>query len=100
MNEKSRMLALYEPREELEALFGDEFMRRHTNFQTFEEFRFSGAVFVDWGADFIVAPRAAFDCCVQGKTCFNTWDEMYEAAYGHMRIAAAPLENYEGGMNE
>jgi len=80
MSGKSGMLAIYESREELDTLFDAAFMKEHTNFQTFEEFCFSTAVFIDWGADFIVAPRAAFDHCVQGRTRFETWDEMYAAA--------------------
>ncbi len=78
---ETRMVALYETREELQELFNDEFMREYTNFSTFEEFTFSGAVFVNWKADFIVEDRKAFDCCVKGKTSFHTWNEMYEKAY-------------------
>ncbi|MGF6375907.1 hypothetical protein M2140_000977 [Clostridiales Family XIII bacterium PM5-7] len=77
----TRMVALYESREELEQLFHDDFMQKYTTFQTFEEFTFSGAVFVKWNADFIVEDRQAFDCCVKGKTRFNTWQEMYDKAY-------------------
>ena len=77
----SRMVALYETRAELEALFNPEFMQRYTRFETFEEFTFSGAVFVRWSSDFIVEDRKAFDCCVKGKTQFDTWQEMYDRAY-------------------
>lgn len=78
---ETRMVALYETKEELQELFNDIFMKKYTNFNTFEEFTFSGAVFVNWKADFIVEDRKAFDCCVKGKTSFNTWKEMYEKAY-------------------
>lgn len=76
----ANMVALYESGEELEELFSPGFMERYTNFKTFEEFRFSGAVFVDWSAGFIVGPREAFNCCVRGKTTFQSWEEMYQAA--------------------
>ncbi len=76
----SRMVALYETRQELEELFSERFMREFTSFANFEEFTFSCAVFVNWQADFIVGDRTAFDCCVQGKTRFTTWDEMYRKA--------------------
>ena len=76
----SRMVALYESRQELGELFSDRFMRAYTSFASFEEFTFSCAVFVNWQADFIVGDRTAFDCCVQGKTSFKTWDEMYRKA--------------------
>jgi len=80
-NTYTRMVALYESREELQSLFNDKFMRTYTRFETFEEFTFSGAVFVNWKADFIVEDRKAFDCCAKGKTSFQTWDEMYTKAY-------------------
>lgn len=80
MDGESKLVAIYESRDELEDLFNEQFMKTYTNFAAFEEFRFSGAVFVDWNADFIVAPRAALDCCVRGKTQFETWAEMYNTA--------------------
>ncbi len=87
----SRMVALYETREELEKLFSERFMLEFTSFANFEEFTFSGAVFVNWQAGFIVGDRTAFDCCVQGKTCFKTWDEMYRKAveFGKLRDGAS-----------
>lgn len=79
-HELSRMVALYESAEELEALFNSSFMKKYTNYQTFEEFRFAGAVFVNWSADFVVGDRMAFDCCVKGKTQFHSWEHMYQTA--------------------
>lgn len=79
-HELSRMVALYESKEELEALFNDDFMRKYTNYESFEEFRFAGAVFINWNADFIVGDRMAFDCCVKGKTVFGSWESMYQTA--------------------
>lgn len=79
-HELSRMVAIYESKEELEALFNESFMKKYTNYQTFEEFRFAGAVFINWSADFVVGDRMAFDCCVKGKTTFNSWEHMYQTA--------------------
>lgn len=77
---RCRMVAIYETRDELEALFNEDFMRQNTNLASFEEFRFSSAVFVNWNAKFIVTSREALDCCVKGKTRFNTWEAFYQAA--------------------
>lgn len=79
-NQLSRMVALYESKEELEEMFNDRFMQKYTNYETFEEFRFAGAVFINWSADFVVGDRMAFDCCVKGKTKFNNWEHMYQTA--------------------
>ncbi len=38
-NELSRMVALYESNEELEEMFNDRFMKKYTNYNSFEEFR-------------------------------------------------------------
>ena len=79
-NELSRMVALYESNEELEEMFNDRFMKKYTNYNSFEEFRFAGAVFINWSSDFIVGDRMAFDSCVKGKTKFNSWEHMYQTA--------------------
>lgn len=79
-NEHSRMVAIYEGREELQDLFNDCFMQKYTNYQNFEEFQFAGAVFINWSADFVVGDRTAFDCCVKGKTVFGSWEHMYQTA--------------------
>ena len=76
----TKMIAIYESKEELKNLFHSGFIQEYTNFRTFEEFMFSGAVFVNWNADFIVGDRMAFDACVKGKTRFETWEEMYREA--------------------
>lgn len=76
----SRMVALYETKEELANLFNSRFMQKYTNYTDFDEFRFAGAVFINWSSDFVVGDRTAFDCCVKGKTIFATWEQMYQKA--------------------
>ncbi len=83
--ELSRMVALYESDEELDCLFNQQFMQRYTNYNSFEEFRFAGAVFINWSADFVVGDRMAFDSCVKGKTKFSNWEQMYQAALKEAR---------------
>lgn len=74
------MVALYEDHDELERMFNDEFMQKYTNYKSFEEYKFSTAVFINWQSDFVVGDRTAFDNSVKGKTIFSTWNEMYEKA--------------------
>lgn len=78
--EVTKIVVIGETKEELFELFDDEFMHKYTNLDSFEAFTFSGAVFVNWQAETIMGPRAAFDCCVRGKTQFDTWEEMYRTA--------------------
>lgn len=77
---ETMMVALYESREELEALFNNAFMKKYTHYNSFEEYTFSTAVFINWSVDFVVGDRFAFDKSVQGKTKFKTWEEMYQTA--------------------
>ena len=77
---ETMMVALYEDSSELESMFNDDFMHKYTNFKSFEEYKFSTAVFINWNTDFVVGDRNAFDSSVQGKTVFSTWNEMYERA--------------------
>ncbi len=77
---KTRMVAIYESKEELQALFTNAFMKKYTHYNSFEEYTYSTAVFINWSADFVVGDRFAFDSSVQGKTQFKTWDEMYQRA--------------------
>ncbi len=77
----TKMVAIYETRAELEAIFNDAFMRKYTHYNSFEEYTFSTAVFINWSSDFVVGDRFAFDSSVQGKTVFKTWEEMYKTAW-------------------
>ncbi|MBV7273325.1 hypothetical protein I6U48_10435 [Clostridium sp. PL3] len=79
-NKIKSCVRIFETKEELFELFSDEFMKKYTNLDSFEAFTFSGAVFIDWQAKVIMGSREAFDCCVKGKTQFNTWEEMYRKA--------------------
>lgn len=79
-NQLSRMVAIYESKEELGKIFNEKFMQKNTNYMTFEEFCFACAVFINWSADFVVGDRMAFDSCVHGKTRFDNWEQMYQTA--------------------
>jgi hypothetical protein len=76
-NGELSFLVLQESLEELYELFDEHFMKEFTNFNNFEEFTFSGAVFVNWQTPEIMSARKNFDYCVIGKTKFDTWNEMY-----------------------
>ena len=69
-----------ELRELLEKIFHDEFMREHSRFQSFEGFRYSSAVFVNWNADQLVYDETVFNNFVAESTQFSSWDEMVRAA--------------------
>ena len=64
----------------LERIFHDDFMRRHTQFQSFEGFRYSSAVFVNWNADQMIYDEEVFDNFVRESTEFSSWDEMVRTA--------------------
>ena len=60
----------------LEDIFTDDFMQEYTRFESFEGFRYSSAVMVNWKADTLIY---AF---VKESTDFATWDEMVRSATG------------------
>ncbi|NCB63530.1 MAG: hypothetical protein EOM52_07935 [Clostridia bacterium] len=64
----------------LDQIFTDDFMRGHSRFQSFEGFRYSSAVFVNWGADQLVYDEQVFDNFVRESTRFSGWDEMVRTA--------------------
>ena len=64
----------------LAAAFTDQFMRANTNFDTFEAFRFSSAVVINWEADVLIYARERLDSFVQESTRFSTWDDMVQCA--------------------
>lgn len=64
----------------LDQVFSDDFMVEHTRFASFEAFRYSSAVFVNWNADQLVYDETVFDRFVGESTQFTTWDEMVRAA--------------------
>ena len=69
-----------EMRELMERMFHEDFMREHTRFQSFESFRYSNAVFVNWNADQLVYNEEALDNFVRESTRFSCWDEMVRTA--------------------
>lgn len=64
----------------LEDIFTDEFMVKNTRFQSFEGFRYSSAVILNWDADEIVYDEKLMDFFVQESTDFHSWDEMVHQA--------------------
>lgn len=62
--------------EMLDLVFTDEFMQKYTNFESFEYFRYSSAVMVNWGSAFMIYQSNVFNNFVRESTRFETWDEM------------------------
>lgn len=67
-------------RELLGKIMNDNFMVAHTKFPSFEGFRYSSAVFVNWNADELVYNEEAFNNFVRESTQFQDWDEMVRVA--------------------
>ena len=67
-------------RELLGRIMNDGFMATHTKFPSFEGFRYSSAVFVNWNADELVYNEEALDNFVRESTRFQSWDEMVRTA--------------------
>ena len=63
-----------------ESIFTDAFMKTHTNFESFEYFRYSSAVIVDWTAAEMVYNEELLDLFVRESTRFQSFDEMIRAA--------------------
>lgn len=61
-------------------IFTEEFMGHHTRFQSFEGFRYSSAVIVNWDAPRMVYNDGLLDRFVQESTDFPSWDAMVRAA--------------------
>lgn len=64
----------------LNDVFTEAFMAAHTKFRSFEGFRYSSAVIVNWDAQQIVYDSALLDLFVRESTAFSSWDEMVRAA--------------------
>lgn len=67
-------------RDLLGKIMNDEFMAAHTRFPTFEGFRYSSAVFVNWSADELVYNEEVLNNFVRESTQFGSWDEMVQTA--------------------
>ena len=66
----------------LEDIFTDDFMQEYTRFESFEGFRYSSAVMVNWKADTLIYAPPLLDAFVKESTDFATWDEMVRTATG------------------
>ena len=64
----------------LEDIFTDEFMQKNTRHESFESFRYSSAVFMNWNAESITYSEALLDGFVRESTDFGSFDEMVRAA--------------------
>lgn len=67
-------------RELLGKIMSDAFMAENTQFQSFEGFRYSSAVFVNWNTDQLVYNEDVFNNFVKESTRFESWDEMVRTA--------------------
>lgn len=61
-------------------LFPPGFMRRHTDFESFEAMLESSPWKVESGEDFITIPDGEWDDYVAANTRFDTWQKMQETA--------------------
>lgn len=61
-------------------IFSDEFMQANTRFQSFEGFRYSSAVFVNWNSDQLIYDDVVFNNFIRESSRFSDWDEMVRTA--------------------
>ena len=61
-------------------IFTDSFMAENTRFETFEGFRYSSAVILNWEADTLIFSQTLLDSFVRESTDFSSWDEMVRRA--------------------
>lgn len=59
-------------------IFNDVFMKAYTNCNSFDEFMFSSAVFINWESEVLVYSKIQFNIFVSETTSFKTWDEMIQ----------------------
>lgn len=60
----------------LNTIFTDEFMQKYTNFESFEYFRYSSAVMVNWTGPYMIYQEEVFNNFVIESTQFDKWDDM------------------------
>ena len=60
----------------LDVLFTNEFMQKYTRHESFESFKYSSAVFVNWDSDPILYNAGVLDCFVKECTVFLSWESM------------------------
>ena len=83
-------------KEQLGRMFTDNFMKEHTRFQSFEAFRYSSAVLLNWDADTWIYSPELLDLFVRESTDFFNWEEMIRAA-GHHHPYGAKTDCIETG---
>lgn len=71
-------------------IMNDAFMAENTQFQSFEGFRYSSAVFVNWNASQLVYNEEVFNNFVKESTRFESWDEMVRCATDQYFQSAEP----------
>lgn len=64
----------------MDMIFTDQFMQKHTNFDSFEYFRYSSAVMVNWGGEYMIYPEKVFNNFIVESTEFSNWDQMVMTA--------------------
>ena len=65
-------------------IFDDSFMQANTRFQSFEGFRYSSAVFVNWNSDCLIYDDALLDRFVQESTRFSRTIHLYPQRYVYL----------------
>lgn len=60
----------------LDLIFTDAFMKTYTNFDSFEYFRYSSAVMVNWGGSEMIYQKEIFNHFIVESTSFQSWEEM------------------------
>ena len=55
-------------------------MQKHTNFKSFDSFKYSSAVIVNWNAEDLIYYESLMDSFVKESTNFETWDQMIRSA--------------------
>lgn len=63
-----------------DVLFNDNFMKEHTNFNSFNEMLKNSGFKVETQEDFKVIPDDKWDEYIKQNTKFNTWQEMGQTA--------------------
>ena len=69
-----------ELKDRLYEILNENFMQKYTNFENFDHFQFSSAVFLNWNSSVIIYSEARLDGFVEESTTFKTWKEMLTKA--------------------
>lgn len=64
----------------LKEIFTGDFMQEYTNFTSFEYFRYSSAVIVNWNAEKMIYDEDLLNLFVRESTRFRSFDEMVKTA--------------------